>query len=95
MKIAYNLKELTYQKNVKQFFFARFKRRLIKKSIIDKIQGKIVKYIIETEMLLRAHENRILGAFYLLVVSKFFKALSFMIIIANTIVLGLTRDIEN
>jgi hypothetical protein len=30
LKIAYNLKELTYSKNVKKFFFSRFKRRLIK-----------------------------------------------------------------
>ena len=37
LKIAYNLKELTYQKNVKKFFFGRFKRRLIKQNIIKKI----------------------------------------------------------
>lgn len=41
LKIAFNLKELTYQQNVKKFFFSRFKRRLIKKSIIEKLEFKI------------------------------------------------------
>jgi hypothetical protein len=45
LKIAFNLKELTYQQNVRKFFFSRFKRRLIKKSIIEKLEIKTEFYL--------------------------------------------------
>jgi hypothetical protein len=54
LKIAFNLKELTMQNNVRKFFFSRFKRMLIKKSIIDKILFKVERFIVETEILARA-----------------------------------------
>jgi Ion transport protein len=95
LKIAYNLKELTYQKNVKKFFFARFKRRLIKKSIIDKILYKIIKYTIETELLLRASGRRIYGISYYVMSSRIFKFISLLIILANTVVLGLVHDVTS
>lgn len=40
LKLAFNLKDLSMKQNVKQFFFARFKRQLIKKNIVDKILKK-------------------------------------------------------
>jgi hypothetical protein len=45
LKVAYNLKDLAFEQNVRDMFFARFKRRLIKKNIVDKISTKIEKYI--------------------------------------------------
>jgi hypothetical protein len=77
---------------VKQFFFSRFKRRLIKKSIIDKILEKIIKYTIETELLMRGRTNKIYAFSYLLITSKTFRQISLLIILSNTIVLGLVHE---
>jgi hypothetical protein len=94
LKIAYNLKELTYQQNVKKFFFTRFKRKLFKQHIIIKTQNKVAKYINESQMELRAQQKRVYSFSYHIATSRIFKSMSFTIIIANTIVLGMTKDRE-
>ena len=60
-----------------------------------KVQGKVVQYLIATELELRAQENKIFGFFHYIATLKLFKSLSFVIIIANTIVLGMTKDKES
>jgi hypothetical protein len=92
LKIAFNLKELTYQQNVRNFFFTRFKRRLIKKSIVDNIEIKTQKYIIETGILIRAKNSRLYTACNLFTRSKVFKTLTVIAIFANGIILSLSSD---
>jgi Ion transport protein len=46
---------------------------------------------LNTELLLRATENRLYSFFYSIVQSKVFKQISFLMIIANTVVLGITQ----
>ena len=92
LKIAFNLKELTLQNNVKKFFFTRFKRMLIKKSIIDKILIKIEKYILQTQIITRSKENKIYEIFMKLIWTKTFRYLAMLCIIANTVVLALDHD---
>ena len=46
-------------------------------------------------MQLRAQENKVYSFFYKIAASKIFRSVSFVIIIANTIVLGLTKDNES
>ena len=67
LKIAFNLKELTYQQNVRKFFFSRFKRRLIKKSIIEKLETKITSYLEQTNMAIRSRDNRLYSIFHTLI----------------------------
>jgi Ion transport protein len=45
-------------------------------------------------MELRSQKNRVYSFFYLIATSQIFKSISFTIIIANTIVLGMTKDKE-
>lgn len=45
LKVAFHLRDMAYEQNVKDMFFARFKRRLIKKNIVDNMSHKIEKYI--------------------------------------------------
>jgi hypothetical protein len=92
LKIAFNLKELTMQNNIRKFFFTRFKRKLIKKSIIDKILFKVETYIVETEILARSKEWKIYEFFMKIIWSKVFKTCSIMFILANTVTLGLIHD---
>jgi hypothetical protein len=92
LKIAFNLKELTYQQNVRNFFFTRFKRRLIKKSIVDNIEIKTHKYIIETGILIRARNSRVYTACNNFTRSRFFKTVTVLAIMANGIVLSLSSD---
>lgn len=54
LKIADNIKELAAQTQVKDFFFSRFRRQIIKKNLIDKIHWKVDKNIDESEMLIRS-----------------------------------------
>jgi len=77
---------------VKNFFFTRFKRRLIKKSIVDNIEIKTHKYIIETGILIRAKNSRLYTVCNNFTRSKFFKTITVLAIIANGIVLSLTSD---
>jgi hypothetical protein len=63
LKIAFNLKEILQQKNIKKYFFTRFKRKLVKKSIIDKILSKVDVYIGETELLERSKDHKIYEIF--------------------------------
>jgi hypothetical protein len=76
---------------VKKFFFSRFKRRLIKKSIIDNILIKIDKYLVETDILMRARSLRIYAICNYISRTKTFKALTIIIILFNIIALGLTH----
>jgi hypothetical protein len=92
LKIAFNLKELTMQNNIRKFFFTRFKRKLIKKSIIDKILFKVETYIVETEILARSKEWKIYEFFMKIIWSKVFKTCSILFILANTVTLGLIHD---
>jgi len=92
LKIAFNLKELTYQQNVRNFFFTRFKRRLIKKSIVDNIEIKTHKYIIETGILIRARKSRLYTACNAFTRSKFFKTTTVIAILANGIILSMSSD---
>lgn len=92
LKISFNLKELTYQQNVRNFFFTRFKRRLIKKSIVDNIEVKTHKYIIETGILIRARNSRLYTAVNKFTKSKIFKTSTVLAIIANGIILSLSSD---
>ena len=92
LKIAFNLKELTLQNNIRKFFFTRFKRKLIKKSIIDKILFKVESYIVETDILARSKEWKIYEVFMKIIWSKVFKACSILFILANTVILGLIHD---
>jgi hypothetical protein len=92
LKIAFNLKELTMQNNVKKFFFTRFKRMLIKKSIIDNILNKVDKYILQTLIITRSNENIIYKIFMKLIWSKVFRYFSMLCILANTLVLALDHD---
>ena len=50
LKILVYIKELTEKMEVKDFFSSRFKRKLVKKSIIEKLQTKIEKYISKTTL---------------------------------------------
>jgi hypothetical protein len=77
---------------VRKFFFSRFKRRLIKKSIIDKLETKIERYLDETTMLIRGRDNRLFGFFHKLINSSAFKFISLLAILSNIIVLGLVKD---
>jgi len=95
LKIAFNLKELTLQNNVKKFFFTRFKRMLIKKSIIDKILLKVEKYILQTQIMARAKENKLYGFFMRLISTKTFRYLTMICILANTVVLSLDHDMAS
>ena len=63
LKIAFNLKEILLQKNIKKYFFTRFKRKLVKKSIIDKILSKVDVYIGETELFERSKDHKIYEIF--------------------------------
>jgi hypothetical protein len=92
LKIAFNLKELTMQNNIRKFFFTSFKRKLIKKSIIDKILFKVETYIVETEILARSKEWKIYEVFMKIIWSKVFKTCSIIFILANTVTLGLIHD---
>lgn len=92
LKIAFNLKELTMQNNIRKFFFTRFKRKLIKKSIIDKILIKVETYILETEILARSKEWKVYEVFMRIIWSKVFKTCSILFILANTVTLGLIHD---
>jgi len=65
LKIAGNLKELTDQTDVKDFFFTRFRKQIIKKNLIDKILDKVYKYIIDTELIIRSDDNLIFRYAYL------------------------------
>jgi hypothetical protein len=95
LKIAFNLKELTLQNNVKKFFFTRFKRMLIKKSIIDKILLKVEKYILLTQIMARAKENKLYGFFMRLISTKAFRYLTMICILANTVVLSLDHNMAS
>ena len=77
---------------MRKFFFSRFKRRLIKKSIIDKLETKIERYLDETTMLIRGRDNRLFGFFHKLINSSAFKFISLLAILSNIIVLGLVKD---
>jgi hypothetical protein len=77
---------------VRKFFFSRFKRRLIKKSIIDKLETKIERYLDETTMLIRGRDNRLFGCFHRLINSSAFKFISLLAILSNIVVLGLVKD---
>jgi hypothetical protein len=77
---------------VRKFFFSRFKRRLIKKSIIDKLETKIERYLDETSMLIRGRDNCLFGFFHRLINSFAFKLVSLLAILSNIIVLGLVKD---
>jgi len=77
---------------VRNFFFTRFKRRLIKKSIIDNIESKTQKYIILTGILIRARNSRIYSACNNFTKSKIFKTSTVLAIIANGIVLSISSD---
>jgi hypothetical protein len=92
LKIAFNLKELTLQNNVKKFFFTRFKRMLIKKSIIDNILNKVEKYILQTLIITRSKENKVYEIFMKLIWSNTFRYFSMLCIIGNTVVLALDHD---
>jgi hypothetical protein len=61
LKIAYNIREQASDENVKEIFFARFKRRLIKKNLIEKIHLKIDSYINDTIVLQRGSKLSILN----------------------------------
>lgn len=89
--MAFNLKELSLQQNIKKFFFSRFKRRLIKKSIIDNILIKIDKYLVETDILLRARSRRIYAICNYISRTRSFKTFTILIILSNIIVLGTTH----
>lgn len=90
LKIAGNIKDLAAQTQVKDFFFTRFRRQIIKKNLIDKIHKKVDKYIDESEMLIRSKEFKILFATYVIQRSKWFHLLSFLVIFANSVILGLS-----
>ena len=90
LKIAGNIKDLAAQASVKDFFFSRFRRQIIKKNLIDKIHRKVDKYIDESEMLIRSKEYKILFGTYVIQRSKWFHLLSFLAIFANSVVLGLS-----
>lgn len=77
---------------MKKFFFSRFKRRVIKKSIIDNIQLKIDKYIKETDILIRAKSLRIYAITNYIARTRTFKTMTILVILANIIVLGLTHS---
>ena len=65
LKIAGNLKELTNQTDVKDFFFTRFRKQIVKKNLIDKILDKVAKYIKETELIIRSENNNLFRFAYL------------------------------
>jgi hypothetical protein len=77
---------------VRNFFFTRFKRRLIKKSIVDNIEIKTHKYIIETGILIRARNNRIYTVCNNFSRSKTFKTTTVIAILANGFVLSVSSD---
>ena len=88
--IAGNIKDLAAQTQVKDFFFSRFRKQIIKKNLIDKIHNKIDCYIDESEMLLRTKESKILFSIYILQKSKWFQLVSILAIFTNSIVLGMS-----
>jgi len=46
----------------------------------------------ETELMLRASQNKLYALFYNLVSTKTFKSITFLFIVANTVVLALNKD---
>ena len=57
LKLCYNLKEISLKQDVRKFFFSRFKRALIKKNLIEKVQEKTERYIRKTEYQIRAQTS--------------------------------------
>jgi hypothetical protein len=92
LKIAYNLKELAFEQNVKNFFFSRFKRRLIKKNIVDKLNLKVLKYINETILMQRTKANKIYSFCFRIINHITFKIFSSCVIVVNALVLGLNNS---
>jgi len=60
LKLAMNLKHISKNQNVKEFFFARFKRQLYKKNLMNQLQAKIDLYIMETDLNIRSQNNSII-----------------------------------
>ena len=53
LKIGFNLKDLTLNQNVKEFFLSRFKKQLIEKNSVDSIQQELTSKIRSTRLQLR------------------------------------------
>lgn len=72
LKISGNLRDLTTESNVKDFFYARFRRQIVKKNLIDKIHGKVTKQITETELMIRAETNKFYHICFVIQKTKYF-----------------------
>lgn len=82
--------------DVKDFFSSRFKRKLVKKSIIEKLQGKIERYISKTTLVKRNQSFAIFRWMNYIEGSHFYKILTMVMIVGNSIVLAMDRaNIDN
>lgn len=91
LKIAYNLRDLTMKQDVRKFFFSRFKRQLIKKNLIEKIQKKVTKSITETEFEIRAKQSKVYLFFFNMQSSKWFSFIAVLAIFGNALILMLSK----
>jgi Ion transport protein len=91
LKIAGNIEGLANQAQVKDFFFSKFRRQIIKKNLIEKIHKKVDQCIIESELLIRSKYSRILLTAFIIQRAKWFHLITMLVIVANSIVLGMSR----
>lgn len=95
LKIAYKIRDESSDQNVKEIFFARFKRLLIKKNIIENLYEKINSYVNETLLMQRGKKISIISICNKIQNSKYFQTITILLIIANSITLGISyRDSE-
>jgi|LauGreDrversion4_2_1035121.scaffolds.fasta_scaffold11516_7 hypothetical protein len=95
LKLTTNLKEISKNQNVKDFFFAKFKRELYKKNLIDQLQEKIELYIAETDLNIRSQNNIFILICFRIEDSVIFKIISILFIFGNAITLALSSHPEN
>lgn len=77
--------------DVKDFFSSRFKRKLVKKSIIEKLQSKIDKYISRTTLIKRNQSVAIFRWMNYIDDSHFYQILVIIMIVGNSIVLAMDK----
>jgi Ion transport protein len=91
LKLAQHLKDLANQQSAREFFFVRFKRQLFKKNLIDRIEHRIEKLLSDTHLRIRAANNEIYKACFLMQDSKLFQVIIIIAIFGNAIDLALSK----
>lgn len=91
LKIAYNLKSLTMNQNVRKFFFSRFKRQLVQKNIIDSVLTELRSNIEDTQVRIRDREFCLFRFCYEITEAGWFKAVITLAVFANSLTLAMSK----